>query len=1227
MKVGPDHALVWSWPGFVTQFCRVILNGSGFKPNFVAWWSGQVHPHCDVPQEPPLANVAWDIFSAFEHAVRDLERSLAKHRNYAAKLKRVSDINALYQAVRRDMPEQVDVLINETTALVHHVDEEFQAIEFQSPVSWTAEIPIFHNGKELEVIHQEPDKLWLNGVQDLRAGDVVVQPNQVGNLDVLFEAFREQWNSRWNKHTGVPADRWRVIMSFAEEVLPHNPIEHLTCDAALLRSTILSKKRKAATGLDGISRQDLLSCSLAELQSLTTVFARAEDTGEWPAQVLKGAVKSLAKIPSPRQTSHFRPITIFGLLYRCWSSAQSRYLLSALDDRLHPLLLGNRSNKRAADLWRATTGLVFDLEKAYNTLPRLPTLHAVAVLGISQSVLQAWAAALADIERFFVIQGQYSKGLYSNCGFAEGCGLSCLAMVAIDELYHQWLIRANIGAQPLSFVDNWEILLSDPNRAQDAFNQAMTFAEALDLRIDVSKTYAWSTCSQARCFLRSGGFKVLSSERDLGAHVVYTRQIRNATIKQRIQGLSDFWSKLKVSGGTHSQRVRLVRTAAWPRALHGISGSFLGRKHWESLRSDFLKSMDLAKAGVSPPVQFLLEGWTLDPQAFAVLATLRDFRDFGSTDRHLHTLWEAAQGFIELPFGSVSSILTSRIETLGWRWIGEGIIQDAIGVCDVAHCRMTELLFRAQLGWQQWVAGHVAHRVSFQQFAKVDVSTTLGHVATLSPLEQATIRSYLNGMTFTNAQACFWTASGSNQCAACGASDSVHHRLYDCPFSEQCRSEIANDVLQVVDHLPAVLTLHGWSLQAPLHTVWLTYLVSIPDAVVEQGVFEDEQFIDLFTDGSCCHAQPCAMAAWAVVQAGAPCVNAQPDSFSIVASGHVPGCIQSAHRAELVAALNALKFARAFPGIVRLWSDCESLITKFRLYVQGGKVVKKSARHCDLWHQIVDLAKDIGSDKVFIAKVPSHQSLDSAADDVERWAYIGNSIADRAAGDANQDRSPWVWELWTEFQQQHCRLQYIGEQIRTLMVQVSLLWKANRTSDVDLVASCSRPVREARSFQQRWISPGIIHSVNGVWHRRFHTMEAVFLQWWNSRVQDQSDIVWVSFVQLYLDWMMSTKHMGVLNLAQQWIDTGASPGRTPEQYRFRERSRWWRLCLQQFFKDAAIEVATCTCRPQSRVLHVLLGAASLPWPSHRLEAVDCWIAQQVGAVRVTNTLDQLPMPF
>lgn len=109
--------------------------------------------------------------------------------------------------------------------------------------------------------------------------------------------------------------------------------------------------------------------------SLGSLYAWASSTGDWPAAVVAGAVKSLAKVPSPTSPDHFRPVTVFSLVYRAWSSAVSRFWLSKLDSvrircslatglAAEPRMLGGwywtlyrRSSKRGSGCHRPDSGL------------------------------------------------------------------------------------------------------------------------------------------------------------------------------------------------------------------------------------------------------------------------------------------------------------------------------------------------------------------------------------------------------------------------------------------------------------------------------------------------------------------------------------------------------------------------------------------------------------------------------------------------------------------------------------------------------------------------------------------------------------------------------------------------------------------------------------------------------------------------------------------------------
>jgi len=115
-------------------------------------------------------------------------------------------------------------------------------------------------------------------------------------------------------------------------------------------------------------------------------------------------------------------------------------------------LYGSRAARYAGQVWSqllwaveaataqgfSLSGLMADLQKAFNHLPRLVVFEAAALLGIPMPVLVAWAGALTVLGRRFQLGAHMTKPVYSVTGLPEGDGLSCLGMLVVDILFHCW---------------------------------------------------------------------------------------------------------------------------------------------------------------------------------------------------------------------------------------------------------------------------------------------------------------------------------------------------------------------------------------------------------------------------------------------------------------------------------------------------------------------------------------------------------------------------------------------------------------------------------------------------------------------------------------------------------------------------------------------------------------------------------------------------------------------
>ena len=138
-------------------------------------------------------------------------------------------------------------------------------------------------------------------------------------------------------------------------------------------------------------------------------------------------------------------------------------------------------------------GAVIGLVKCFNLLPRMPVIMMMRHFNVPPQILQAWSRALVGMRRRFKLRMCTGPGIPSSTGFAEGCGLSVTAMLAVNLVAHKWMMLRFPSVTLYSYVDNLELPCPTAHHAIKGLEELLCFTEVLDVAVDHQKTYLWST--------------------------------------------------------------------------------------------------------------------------------------------------------------------------------------------------------------------------------------------------------------------------------------------------------------------------------------------------------------------------------------------------------------------------------------------------------------------------------------------------------------------------------------------------------------------------------------------------------------------------------------------------------------------------------------------------------------------------------------------------------------
>ena len=1168
-----------------------------------------------------------------------LQRAKAGHRT----AQHERDKHLIFRDVARCPAAPVETLLQRVEAKIERIDPAECAVELDRPIQLLDDAPLWISGQVHEVIHAEHDKVWVSDVSHLQPQGHLVQTKPVGDLRAIFEAFHEQWQLRWCRHDQLPFSHWSELIEFAQRVIRPHSFPHLTLDAELIRAEGSKKKKRAATGLDGVSRQDVVSADPVTLTNLARMYHRAETDGDWPAQLVAGKIHSLAKTESASVVGDYRPITIFGLPYRIWSSVQSRYLLQFADAWVDDSVFGNRRGRQAADLWgfmlqqienayaTATplAGISADLEKCFNCIPRYPALCLAVLVGTPAPVTTAWSGALAQMRRHFKVRDSYSSGFLTSTGLAEGCGLSVFGMLLVDHLFACWM-RVQAPIRCLTYVDDWQTLTHDANFAIGQLALVEKFAGLLDLTVDRRKTFGWATCPQLRRDMRSCGIPILHHARELGGHLGVSKQYTNRTLAQRMQDLEDFWEKLKTCRARHAAKVYLLRAVAWPRGLHAVASAPIGDQIWLDLRRKAVKALGWQKPGVNPSVLLGLVEYSADPQFVALLWTFRALRVHCPLDFWAVSVAPLAHGDIDLPPNSMAAIALHRVQLAGLSITRGGLVQDSLGSFCPQTCNPAEVELRLTWAWNRVVAHKVAHRSEFDGLWQVDLAATRKSLAQLSADDQAMYRLGLSGGLFTESYKSKWTDQ-ADACKWCGSTDTLRHRYWECPQHSDLRNSLAPDALAVLDLLPPALSLRGWALLPPTWHTWTQLLLALPSGAPPPAVgFPRGQWSDVFTDGSClmqdCPALRCA--AWSVTLVPSFHDGWIPGGAVVLCASCLPGLCQTAYRAELYAVAYTLHWAAQQQTAVRVWTDCLGVVSKFHLLVRGFQRLNMNRSNADLWKWVLQSVERLGADRIELRKVGAHRTLQSARTRFEAWLIFHNAYADKAARLANQMRPVGFWDVW----ERHARATFSSDQLFQQVKQLQLAVGRRQVQDSDNVTAVpvSAPARPTRVFEPQFTLGSWRGAMLPDTARLFGSaIVDKAITWFFARlaVDPGATPIWVSFTQLYIDFQLTWGHPGPLKVQKQWVDSDARPYLDAGTFPFRVRVRWFRQLMKHIWKEGGVSTSLEQCRPHSGLLQAFLPSAALPWDVRALGEIEQWLETNLTrpCVRDAGALKCLPV--
>ncbi|CAJ1449680.1 unnamed protein product [Effrenium voratum] len=535
-----------------------------------------------IPDTTPDLDILERIFHDYQYNFRSFESWNLRQRIKCNKTRMQEHHARIFKAIKPARRDPIDRLVQKTTATIIAVSSDGTQILTDQPFKKADHTSWWVDNTPANVTQLTSDTYQIDTDLLLVVGQQLHQHIHITEDAKIQATLGHYWSERWSKHQNLPPEAWDRIYGFIKAFVPRGAIAPPPLQLQQWDQSLQRFRKHTARGSDGYGLTDLTNMSAPLRQAHVNLLTNIEHGAQWPQQLLTGFAHGIAKCPEAEEVSQFRPIIVLSMIYRNWASLRARQGLSKLSQLMDCPAFGFLPSREAQEIWlplqalielraqqdQPLVGCVADVEKAFNHLPRLPIKQVAKHVGFPSDFVEAWHRFLTGFSRRFVVHDTIGTPLFSNCGYPEGCPLSCLAMVLVDWCYHLYQSHFSPRATSISFVDNLEIVSNQPGALLQAVVSQDTFLEMFQLSIDADKTYLWAVQPQHRKQLALLGRRISQKDKDLGGHMTYGARRKTAHHPDLLAGLHPIWALLKKINLPSFNKYFILFQAIWPKIFH-----------------------------------------------------------------------------------------------------------------------------------------------------------------------------------------------------------------------------------------------------------------------------------------------------------------------------------------------------------------------------------------------------------------------------------------------------------------------------------------------------------------------------------------------------------------------------------------------------------------------------------------------------------------------------------